>query len=84
MKLTLIFVASLFTLWGLFADRFQWDSLFWPWSDFAFWALLWVFLYMISNDKTALSKDQMKGALLLPGVVILLAVSMYFVGFLIH
>ena len=34
--------------------------------------------------KTVLSKDQMKGALLLPGVVILLAVSMYFVGFLVH
>ena len=34
--------------------------------------------------KTAHSKSQMAGAFLLLGVVILLAVSMYFVGFLVH
>lgn len=26
--------------WGLFADRMQWDSAFWPWSDLAFYLLL--------------------------------------------
>ena len=51
MKPVFPLLASLFTLWGLLADRLQWDSLFWPWSDLAFWALFWVFLYVVMRRK---------------------------------
>ena len=51
MKSVFLLVASLFTFWGLFADRLQWDSLFWPWSDLAFWALFWAFLYVVARRK---------------------------------
>ena len=47
-------------------------------------ASFWRRIEESNAKKTVLSKDQMKGALPLLGVVILLAVSMYFVGFLVH
>ena len=30
-------------VWGLFADGMQWDSVFWPYSDAAFYVLLGLF-----------------------------------------
>ena len=51
MKPVFLLVASLFTFWGLFVDRLQWDSLFWPWSDLIFWALFWAFLYVVVRRK---------------------------------
>ena len=51
MKFTLLFVASLFTLWGLFADRTGWDNLFWPWTDLLFWVIFWAFLYVVVRRK---------------------------------
>ena len=51
MKPVFLLVASLLTFWGLFADRLQWDSFFWPWSDLVFWALFWAFLYVVVRRK---------------------------------
>ena len=59
----------------------------WPVIEFrneSPFASFWRRIEESNAKKTAPSKSQMAGALLLPGVVILLAVSMYFVGFLVH
>ena len=47
-------------------------------------ASFWRRIEESNAKKTAPSKSQMIGAFLLLGVVILIAVSMYFVGFLVH
>ena len=36
-------VYLLVVAWGLFADRMQWDSTFWPYSDIVFYVVLGLF-----------------------------------------